>query len=101
LKQGATGTVVRRRFDHLVVELSVAVGYRLPRYALWLRMREAGLNPEDLSKEEVLAFCAAPVTTFLEERGLSLPIRARRRLLRSIARFDPTVLTPYERFARI
>jgi len=92
---------VRRRFDHLVVELSVAVGYRLPRYALWLRMREAGLNPEDLSKEEVLAFCDAPVTAFLEEHGFSLPIRARRRLLRSLAQFDPTVLTPYERFARI
>jgi hypothetical protein len=92
---------VRRRFDHLVVELSVAVGCVLPRYALWLRMRECGLNPEDLSKEEALLFCDVPVTAFLAERGLSLPIRARRRLLRAIQQFDPSVLTPYERFARI
>gem|GEM_PF-1048431 len=101
LRQGATGTVVRRRFDHLVMELSVAVGCVLPRYALWLRMRESGINPEALSREEALAFCDAPVTAFLGERGLALPIRARRRLLRAIERFDPSVLSPYERFARI
>lgn len=92
---------MRRRFDHLVVELSVAVGCALPRYALWLRMRECGLNPEDPSKEELLAFCDVPVTAFLAERGFYLPIRARRRLLRAIQQFDPTVLTPYEHFARI
>lgn len=92
---------MRRRFDHLVVELSVACGCMLPRYALWLRMRESGLNPEDLSKEEALAFCGAPVTVFLGEQGLNLPVRARRRLMREIERFDPSVLSPYERFARI
>jgi hypothetical protein len=92
---------MRRRFDHLLVELSVAVGCPLPRYALWLRMREAGFNPEDLSKDEALAFCAAPVTAFLGEQGLFLPSRARRRLLRTVARFDPSIPTPYERLARI
>lgn len=91
---------MRRRFDHLVVELSVAVGCALPRYALWLYMCECGLNPEDLTREQAIAFCDAHVTGFLAERGLSLPIRARRRLLRAIERFDPSVLTPYERFAR-
>ena len=92
---------MRRWFNHLVVELSVATGCVLPRYALWLHMRECGLDPEHLSKEEVLAFCDAPVTAFLAERGLYLPIRARRRLLREIKQFDPTIPTPYERFARI
>ena len=91
---------MRRRFDHLVVELSVAVGCVLPRYALWLRMHESGLNPEHLSREQALAFCDAPVTAFLGERGLALPSRARRRLLREIQRFDPNVLSPYERFAQ-
>lgn len=92
---------MRRRFDHLVTELSVAVGCRLPRYALWLRMHESGLNPEALSKNEALAFCGAPVAAFLGERGLCLPLRAQRRLQRAIERFDPAVLSPDERFARI
>jgi hypothetical protein len=92
---------VRRRFDHFVVELSVAVGCMLPRYALWLRMRECGLDPEDLSREEALAFCDTPVTEFLAERGFALPPAVRRRLHRAIERFDPAVPTPEERFARI
>jgi len=92
---------VRRRFDHLVVELSVAVGSMLPRYALWLRMRECGLDPEDLSREEVLAFCATSMTEFLAERGYALSPAARRRLHRAVERFDPAVKTPEERFARI
>jgi len=92
---------VRRRFNHLVVELSVAVGSLLPRYALWLRMREVGLDPEDLSREEALAFCDTPVTEFLAEQGFALPLPARRRLRRAIERFDPALPTPEERIARI
>ncbi len=92
---------MRRRFDHLVVELSVAVGCSLPRYALWLRMCESGFHPESLSREEALAFCEAPMTAFLGERGFHLPPSAHRRLLRAIKRFDPNVLSPYEHFARI
>jgi hypothetical protein len=92
--------VVRRRFDHLVVELSVAVGCMLPRYPLWLCLHESGFNPETLSKEQALAFCGEPMSAFLGERGLSLGIRARRHLMREIERFDPSVLSPFERFAQ-
>jgi hypothetical protein len=63
-------------------------------------MHELGFNPETLSKEQALAFCGAPMMVFLGERGLFLGIRARRRLLREIERFDPSVLSPFERFAR-
>jgi hypothetical protein len=63
-------------------------------------MHESGFNPEALSKEQALAFCEAPVTAFLGEHGLSLGLRARRRLLREIQRYDPSVLSPFERFAR-
>jgi hypothetical protein len=93
--------VGRRRFDQLWVELSVALGQRVPRYALWLRMHEHGWDPEDLSREGALAFCGAPLSGFLWERGLALGPRTRRRLERSVARFDPNVPTPCEVFARL
>jgi hypothetical protein len=93
--------VGRRRFDQLWVELSVAVGQRVPRYALWLRLHEHGFDPEDLSCEHALAFCGAPLSGFLDERGLALALRTRRRLVRSVARFDPSVPTPCELFARL
>lgn len=91
----------RRRFDHLVIEISVAVGRRVPRYALWLRLHELGWDPEELSREAALAFCGAPLSGFLGERGLALAPRPRRRLERSVARFDPSVPTPCETFARL
>lgn len=91
----------RRRFDHLIVELSVAAGRRLPRYALWLALHEAGWNPERLSRDGALAFCDGPLEPFLARRGLRLTRRAARRLRRAVARFDPRVLRPEERFAAL
>jgi hypothetical protein len=93
--------VARRRFDHLVIEISLAVGERIPRYPLWLRLHELGWNPERLSRQAALAFCGAPLTRFLADHSLSLPRRARRRLERNLRRYDPAVPTPYERMARV
>ncbi len=92
--------MARRVFDHLVLELSVATGCALPRYALWLRFRERGFDPEDLSRSEALAFFDDGLAEFLDERGLRLPLRAWTRVRRALARFDPHHPTPYERFAR-
>lgn len=91
----------RRRFDHLVIELSVAIGVRVPRYPLWLRMHEQGFNPDDLSREDVVSFCGTSLSGFLASRGLHIGERARRRLQRQMERFDPAVPTPYERMARL
>jgi hypothetical protein len=92
--------VGRRRFDHLVLELSLALGRPVPRYALWLRVHEAGLDPEDLSRDEAAAFCGGPLADFLHEQGFALGARGRRRLERSVRRYDPSLPTPEEHFAR-
>lgn len=91
----------RRRFDHLHVELCVAARARVSRYALWLELREAGADPEELAREDALAFCDARLERFLRVRGLALRPRVRRRLRRAVARFDPNQPTPYERFAAL
>lgn len=93
--------MARRRFDHLVLEISAAVGEHIPRYPLWLRLHELGWNPERLSRQDTIAFCGAPLTRFLAEHGLALPPHARRRLERNLRRYDPGIPTPYERMARI
>lgn len=92
---------MRRVFDHLHAEVSVGVGVLVPRYALWLRVREVGADPERLTRDEALAFCRRHLPAFLEERGLLLAQRPARRLEREIGRFDPARPTPYERAARV
>jgi hypothetical protein len=91
----------RRRFDHLYEEICVALGRLLPRYALWLHMSEAGLDPDRLSRRNALAFCREDLDTFLFEYGEELRGRRARRLLRSVERFDPRRSTPYEHMSRL
>jgi hypothetical protein len=91
----------RRRFDHLVTELSVAAAVRVPRFPLWLTLRELGADPEDLTRDQAVAFCGTPLTRFLREQGLVLQPRTRRRLERAVSRYDPAIPSPYERMARL
>ena len=91
----------RRRFDHLFVEICVAVGRPVPRYPLWLELHDLGWDPEDLSRRSALTFCEGPLGSFLSQRGLHLSPRSARRLQRAVRRYDPTVATPEERLARI
>lgn len=91
----------RRRFEHLVIELSVALGVRVPRYELWLTLHECGLDPEDLGREDVECFCAEHLDRFLAHGGWSLRPRARRRLVRICLGFDPRQPTPEEFMARL
>jgi len=93
--------VQRRRFDHLMIELSVALDRNLPRYPLWLTFKELGADPEDLSRENVIEFCDEHLGEILAHLGHTLTPRQVRRLRRTVARFDPDVPTPYERMARI
>ena len=91
----------RRRFDHLAIELSLAVDRAVPRFALWTALHEGGADPEQLSRDAALAFCDAPLDRFLAGLGLALPAPARRRLRRRVARFDPRHPAPEEIFARL
>lgn len=91
----------RKRFDHLVVELSVAVGRVVPRYALWLLLQELGHDPVTLSHDAVLAFHDDQLEAFLAEHGLQLEPREARRLRRSLDRYDPAYPTPYETMERL
>jgi hypothetical protein len=84
----------RARFDHLAAELSLAVGALVPRWPLWMRLHELDQDPEDLSAEAVVAFCGGPARSFLADHGLALSWNARRRLIRSVQRFDPANVTP-------
>ena len=86
----------RRRFDHLFEEISVRIGRLAPRYALWLRLRELGMDADRLSRDDVVAFCRDHLDCFLREHDLLLAPRQARELLRSVARHDPTLRTPAE-----
>jgi hypothetical protein len=91
--------VGRRRFDHLVQEISVAVGALIPRYALWLRLHELGADPECLLAEEAVAFCEGPLLPFLAEHGHWLAPRALRGLIGSVDRYDPSQRSPEDFFS--
>ena len=91
----------RRRFEHLYVELSTALGERVPRYDLWLSLREQGLDPEDLELEEVLDYEERHLGGFMAGHGYVLRPRQRRRLRRVLARYDPELETPYAWMARL
>ncbi len=88
----------RRLFDHVFAEISVAVGIRVPRYALWLELQDHGWNPEAFTTQQALAFIDAGLLSFLSRRGLGISPRARRRLRKLIVRFDPDHPTPSEYF---
>lgn len=93
--------MTRRRFDHLFLEVSLAIEAPAPRYALWLGLHDLGWDPDALTREQAAAFCDGPLRRLLAERGIALAPRAERRLRRAVARFDPRVTTPEEHFARL
>jgi hypothetical protein len=92
---------MRRRFEHLVVELSVAAGCVIPRYALWIRLGELFGSPEHLARGAALAFCDQHLGEFLAEHVITTTPRARRRLRRAVAGFDARQSTPTEWMERM
>lgn len=91
----------RKLFNHLFVELSVSIGQRVPRYALWLELHDLGWNPESLRVVEALEFCDGQMEGFLADLGLKISRRARNRLRGELAKFDPTRPLPQEIFERL
>ena len=72
------------------------IGRLAPRYALWLRLRELGMDADLLSQSDVVSFCRDHLDAFLREHELALAPRQARDLLRSVARHDPALRTPAE-----
>lgn len=91
----------RRRFDHLVEQISLGVHQHIPRYPLWLHLHELGWDPEGLTLQAVQSFCEGPLVEFLASRGLVLRPQELRRIRRAVSRFDPAIPTPYERMAEL
>ena len=91
--------MARSRFDHLAVEVSVAVGIAIPRYPLWLHLHENGADPEALSRDAAIGFCEGPLQHFLDDRGFWLSLREKRQLLKRVTRFDPEQPSPADRLA--
>ena len=91
----------RRRFEHLFVQLSVALGELAPRYALWLQIAEAGWDPETLNRDAIAAFCEQDLADFLTEHGLELAPRRFRRLVRAVSRFDASQPTADEQLSAL
>jgi len=91
----------RRRFDRLVLELSVALDRWVPRYPLWQAVHGAGFDPEQWSGPEAERFCTRELPRWLRLNGYSLSETRVIKLARTIARFDPSHLTPEEHFARL
>lgn len=86
----------RRYFEHLYTEICVAVNRRVSRYGLWLLVWEAGGDPDDLTREQARVFVEHHLSSLLSEEGLRLEGRPRKRLEKSILRFDPRYPTPEE-----
>jgi hypothetical protein len=93
--------VGRRRFDRLVVELSVALDRWVPRYSLWQAVHGAGFDPERWTGSDVERFCTRELPRWLRHNGFCLSEARVVKLARSLARFDPSRLTPEEHFARL
>jgi hypothetical protein len=91
----------RRRFDRLVVELSLALERGVPRFSLWHAVHAAGLDPELWSGADAQRFCTIELPRWLRQHGFALAEPRLQRLARTMARFDPSRLTPEEHFARL
>ena len=79
----------------------MACGQVVPRYRLWLALRERGANPEALERADAIAFCDEQMDAFLADSGLSLSTRRLRKLRRALSRFDPLLPTPADRLGSL
>jgi len=61
----------------------------------------AGLDPERWSAKEAERFCMLELPRWLRRNGYALGESRLAKLARTIARFDPSHMTPEEHFARL
>ncbi|MFK7898845.1 MAG: hypothetical protein AB8G23_23650 [Myxococcota bacterium] len=91
----------KRYFEHVHSEISLALGRRVSRYDLWLAIWSTGEDPDDLNRKQVQTFIDDELDRFLTEEGARLAGRARRRLEKTLLRFDPRHPTPEEWLTRL
>ena len=80
---------------------AIGLDRRVPRYALWIEMREREICPEELSRRDLLAFYDRHLDGFLARQGSVFCARSRSRLRRRLERYDPLIATPYELMERL
>jgi hypothetical protein len=87
----------RRVFNRLVIEISLAVGHCISRYALWMYVHELDLDPEEMTAEDAAGLCGVPLRRFLASQAIRLDPVQLRRLEGRIRRINPYRADPYDR----
>jgi hypothetical protein len=87
----------RRVFNRLVIEISLAVGYYVSRYALWVYMHELEIDPEQMTAQDVRGFCGPHLRRFLAAQGILLEPGELRKLERQIREINPYRADPFDR----
>jgi hypothetical protein len=87
----------RRVFNRLVIEISLAVGHCVSRYALWMTMHELDIDPEQMTAQDAAGFCGAPLRRFLAAQGIRLEPGELHRLEKQIRGINPYRADPYDR----
>jgi len=88
-------------FERLCFALELALERPAPRWRLWLRLRECGIDPESATPVRLRPAAEREMASLRAEAGSPLSPRERVRLRRALARFDPRVAPAYEHAARI
>jgi len=87
----------RRVFNRLVIEISLAVGHCVSRYALWVYLHELALDPEQMSAQDAADLCGVRLRRFLAAEGIRLEPGELHRLERQIRGINPFRPDPYDR----
>jgi len=87
----------RRVFNQLVVEISLAVGHFISRYALWVYVHELDLDPEQMTARDAADLCGVRLRRFLAAQGIRLEPGELQKLERRIRGINPYRPDPYDR----
>lgn len=88
-------------FERLCFTLELALERPTPRWQLWLRLREGGVDPDSARAASLRPAAEQAMASVRAELGSPLSPRERVRLRRALARFDPRVAPPYEHAERL
>jgi hypothetical protein len=88
-------------FDRLCFAIELALERPTPRWPLWLRLRESGIDPERASAASLRAAAERALAAVRAELGCPLSPRERVGLRRALARFDPRIAPAYEHAERL
>jgi hypothetical protein len=87
----------RRVFNQLVVEISLAFGHCISRYALWVYLHELDVDPEQMTARDAANLCGVRLRRFLASQGLRIEPGELLRLERRIRAINPYRPDPYDR----